>query len=182
MAEEKDMPPSYITIPEGEYRVLMSEVKRGMEVCEEAAKLRVALIALERRIPPNEKVAIGLVRHAAASSEEVSRMYVELSALERHLRQFDQELTPVRPHSRTDIRAAFENSVGFAQDAGVRLQRSSGKMNFSFESKKDPRFCGVGAASSVLSAHTEITRQIEELERKFGCDAPDDIETNGMKI
>jgi len=108
-------PPSYITIPEGEYRALMSEVRRGIEVCEEASKLRVALIALERRVPLQERLVAGLVKHAATSCEEVSRLQVELSALERRLREFDQELTPVRPPSRMDIQAAFENSVEFAQ-------------------------------------------------------------------
>jgi len=106
--------PSYITIPQGEYRSLLREVKRGAEVCVEISALRVLLLGLERRLPEEERVLITHVRTAAESCDEVSRLRVELAALERKLRDFDQELTPVRPTSRTDIQAAFENSVDFA--------------------------------------------------------------------
>lgn len=72
----------HIIIPRDEYLALVRELKRGVEVCDEVSRLRVELIALERR-----------------------------------LRELDQELTPVRPPSRTDIEAAFQASVEFARGA-----------------------------------------------------------------
>jgi hypothetical protein len=48
------------------------------------------------------------------SCDEVGRLRVELVAFRRRLRELDQELTPVRPPSRTDIKAAFDASVEFA--------------------------------------------------------------------
>lgn len=85
------MPVSYITIPQGEYRALVREVKRGVEVCDEVGDLRVALLALGRHLPDVEKVLRGLVRHAAESCDDVSRLRVELSALERRLREFEEK-------------------------------------------------------------------------------------------
>jgi len=107
------MPPSYITIPRSEYRDLLSEVRRGTEVCAEVAGLRVLLLALERRLPGEEKVLLERVKDAVTSCDDVSRLRVELSAFERRLREFEGELTPIRPPSRTDIQAAFENSSDF---------------------------------------------------------------------
>jgi len=108
------MPPDYITIPRSEWRALIREVKRGAEVCSEVGDLRIALLALERRLPPAEKITVALVKHVAGVCEDVGRLVIELAALERRLREFDQELTPVRPPSRIDIKQAFENSVDFA--------------------------------------------------------------------
>jgi len=108
------MPPAYITIPQSEYRTLLQEVRRGAEVCGEVSALRVLLLGLVRRLPDEESALLEYVKTASESCEEVARLRVELSALERRLREFDQELTPIRPPSRTDIQAAFENSVDFA--------------------------------------------------------------------
>ena len=107
------MPPNHILIPVSEYRSLVREVKRGVEVCDEAAGLRVTLLAFARQLPDVEKPLRTLVQKSAESCEDVSRLRVELLALERRLREFDTELTPVRPPSRTDIQAAFENSAEF---------------------------------------------------------------------
>jgi hypothetical protein len=54
------------------------------------------------------------VQSGIASCDEVARLRVELVAFRRQLRELDQELTPVNPPSRTDIKAAFDNSVEFA--------------------------------------------------------------------
>jgi hypothetical protein len=105
--------PAYITIPKGEYQALLREVKRGAEVCGEMSSLRVLLMGLERHLPDSEQTLLEYVRHAIESCEDVARLRVELSALERRLGEFDQELTPVRPPSRTDIEAAFQNSSDF---------------------------------------------------------------------
>ena len=104
---------SYITISRGEYMVLLHEVRRGAEVCQEIGTLRIVLQALlgDARVP---RGVIGDLRKGVEACDEVARLRVELAALERRLREFDQELTPVRPPSRADIRAAFDNSVEFA--------------------------------------------------------------------
>lgn len=107
------MPLSYVTIPVSEYRALMAEVKHGVEICDEMAKLRIALGVLERRLPLEGKVTLGILRKGIESADAVSRLRIELSSFERHLREFDQDLTPVRPSSRTDIQMAFENSLEF---------------------------------------------------------------------
>lgn len=110
------MPLDYITIPRSEYLSLLSEVRRGAEVCSEVETLRILLQALLKLLQGrvSKNVADDL-RRTVESAETVSRLRVELVALERRLREFDQELTPVRPPSRQDIAAAFSNSVEFAQ-------------------------------------------------------------------
>lgn len=54
------------------------------------------------------------VQVAIEACDEVGRLRVELVAFRRRLREYDQELTPVNPPSRTDIKAAFDASVEFA--------------------------------------------------------------------
>jgi hypothetical protein len=175
--------PAYITIPKSEYQALLREVKRGAEVCGEVADLRIALLALVRHLPDTDKILKGLAKHAADSCDEVSRLRVELAALDRRLQEFDQELTPVRPPSRADIKAAFDNSSEFLTGKKKTvLPPKGGSIRFSFASKKDPRFSGNGTSLSVSSAHEEITRRIEQLETELGCGAPDDIEMSGMKV
>lgn len=110
------MPASYVTIPRSAYEALLSELKRGAEVCIEISALRLMLQALVAPL----RARIGAVyfadlKKAIESCEEVSRLRVEISALERRLREFDQDLTPVSPPSRADIEAAFTNSSEFLQ-------------------------------------------------------------------
>lgn len=107
-------PPDYITIPRSEYEGLVSEVRRGVEVCQEVSNLRIALQTFSKNLKSADKTLLKETRDAVDSCEEVSRLRVELSALERRLREFDQELTPIRPPSRTDIQAAFDNANDFA--------------------------------------------------------------------
>ena len=82
------MPISYITIPRGEYESLLSEVRRGAEVCVEVGTLRITLqmLAGDGRVP---REVIGDLRKAAEACGDVSRLRVELAALERRLREFD---------------------------------------------------------------------------------------------
>lgn len=110
------MPISYITIPRGEYESLLSEVRRGAEVCAEIGSLRIKLQAIVGFLTGRvHKSVLDEARRTVEACDDVSRLKVELSALERRLREFDQELTPVRPASRQDIKAAFDNSVDFAR-------------------------------------------------------------------
>lgn len=97
----------HVSIPKSAYESLVRDVRRGIEVCGEMAKLRVMLRAIGS---DDENVA-----HAIESCEGVARLRVELVALERRLTEADTDLTPVRPPSRTDIKAAFDASVDFAQ-------------------------------------------------------------------
>jgi hypothetical protein len=105
--------PEHVTIPRGEYQSLLREVKRGAEVCGEISNLRITLLTLSRRL--EDPVALRALEHAIESCEEVSRLRIEFFALERRLREFDSELTPIRPPSRTDIQAAFDNANDYAQ-------------------------------------------------------------------
>lgn len=61
-----------------------------------------------------------------------------------------------------------------------RSERRSG-CDWSFKSVKDPRFTGGGTSGGVWSAQFDIDAAIKALETKYGCKAPDDIETQGMK-
>lgn len=97
----------YITIPKSGFEALLRDVRSGIEVCGEVARLRITLRAIESG---DENVA-----HAIKSCEDVGRLRVDLVALERRLTEADMDLTPVRPPSRTDIKAAFDASVEFAQ-------------------------------------------------------------------
>ena len=111
------MPPSYITIPRSEYSDLAGEVKRSIEICDAAANMRVALIALERRFPDSlkEKTMMLLLRHVVESCESIARFRVELLSFERRLSEFDQELTPVKPAGHSDSQAAFKAATEYAQ-------------------------------------------------------------------
>lgn len=108
------MPPGYVTIPRSEYEALVKEAKRGVEVCGEIGDLRLVLRLVADRMGELDPADKTLLEDAIEACADVGRLRVELSALERRLREADQELTPLRPPSRTDIRAAFENSVDFA--------------------------------------------------------------------
>ncbi len=104
----------YITIPRSEYLDLLREVRRGIEVCGEVGRLRLALSLLAKELELDAAPRAKL-QSAIDQCEEVMRLRAEFAALERRLREFDQEITPVRPPSRTDIKAAFDNSVDFAR-------------------------------------------------------------------
>ena len=106
---------SYITIPKSEYEALLLEVKKGIELCDSVKLLRRSLIGLGRRIPVSEDELAQEAKNVYEACDKVAKLRVELSEFERHLRLFNQELTPVRPPSRTDIQAAFENSSDFLQ-------------------------------------------------------------------
>lgn len=107
--------PAYITIPRSEYEALLKQVRQGVDVCDQISKLRLKLKSVEDVIPITELDAFELVREAVIECNSVARLRVDLVALERRLREFDQELTPVRPASSADIKAAFDNSVDYAQ-------------------------------------------------------------------
>ncbi len=108
------MPPDYITVPKSEYQSLVREVRRGVEVCAEISGLRITLQNLAGRLTQSMLDVPRALDHAIASCEDVGRLRIELFALERRLREFDQELTPMRPPSQMDIKAAFDLSRDFA--------------------------------------------------------------------
>ena len=60
------------------------------------------------------------------------------------------------------------------------VMRSS-STSYGFASKKDPRFKGEGQCSGVFVARDIINKEILELEKKLGVEAPDDIEIWAMK-
>ncbi len=99
----------HISIPKRDFQDLVHDVRRGIEVCGEMAKLRLTLRSL------SGVGELGTLKRAIESCEDVSRLRVELVALERRLMEADEELTPKRPPSRTDIKAAFDASVDFVQ-------------------------------------------------------------------
>jgi hypothetical protein len=110
------MPPNYITIPKSEYDTLVREVRRGIVACDAVANLRIKLGALARKLYPilKDDSVIKMIENAEDLCDETSRLRSEFVALERRLKEFDQELTPARPPSSADIKAAFDNSVDFA--------------------------------------------------------------------
>ena len=103
----------HISIPKSDFQALLRDVRRGIDVCGEVASLRFALRSISSRMGIDQKSAEQMSR-AIKSCESVARLRVELVALERRLLEADMELTPVRPPSRQDIKAAFDASVDFA--------------------------------------------------------------------
>ena len=99
----------HISIPKSDFQDLVRNVRRGIEVCGEVAKLRLTLQSL------SVGDLLEALERAIESCADVSRLRVELVALERRLMEADEEITPARPPSRTDIKAAFDASVGYAQ-------------------------------------------------------------------
>lgn len=121
-------PPSYITIPRSEYEALAREIRGSIEVCDTMVSLRGAMLALVGRLQAKiDQRPISILTRAIDMCERAIDTKLALFDLEQRLRQFDQELTPVRPPSRTDIQTAFENSERFARDAGAALQRKPPK-------------------------------------------------------
>lgn len=70
---------------------------------------------------PQQRAAVAIVRDALALVEEsmrantkmrdeLMRHHVDLSRVQRQLRELDEEFTPVRPPSRSDVAAAFATS------------------------------------------------------------------------
>ena len=100
----------HISIPKSDFQDLVCDVRRGIEVCGEMAKLRLTLRSLS-----GVDEHLEALKRAIESCEDVSRLRVELVALERRLMEADEELTPKRPPSRTDIKAAFDASVDFVK-------------------------------------------------------------------
>lgn len=123
------MPPSYITIPRSEYASLLGEMKQSLQVCDGAANLRIALVALERRLPGSlkDKATVLLLRHVVEACEEIAKFRIELLSFERHLNEFAnhdltpvrhitrEDLTPVDPPGHNDSQAAFKAATEYAQ-------------------------------------------------------------------
>lgn len=107
--------PQYITIPKHEFQSLLKEVKRGTEVCTSVGELRTKLRALEVKLAGNVgKDVLDVISQTVDACQEVNGLRIELAALERRLREFDQDLTPIRPPSRTDMQAAHDAQEAFA--------------------------------------------------------------------
>lgn len=88
----------------------MGLVRRCVEICTELGSLRFPLQSLAARDGSGNE-ALG---KAIESCKEAARLRVELAVIERMLIELEQELTPLRPPSRTDIKAAFDAASDFA--------------------------------------------------------------------
>lgn len=105
------MPTDYITIPRDQYEGIIRDIQRGMQVCEDTSErvlnLRLALAAIERLIPHSAEGLRKNLERALECCSAVSRINIELAALERTLREHDQEITARigRPGSRQDMMA-----------------------------------------------------------------------------
>lgn len=78
-------------------------------------RLRFVLREAESSVPATDVARLSDLRQAIKACTEVAELRVEFGMIERRLRALDPELTPTRPSSRTDIKAAFDASVEFAQ-------------------------------------------------------------------
>ena len=112
--DAKAMPVGDVIISRGAYRALLSDVQRASEICAEISTLKFTLRRLMARVS-DDAARVESLGKAVEACENATRMRVELAALERRIRELDHELTPLRPPSRTDIKAAFDASVEFAQ-------------------------------------------------------------------
>jgi len=101
-----------VRVPKTEYQAVLRGVRRGIEICSDVARLRFMLRAVSTRLKAYD---LEEVERAIKACEEVARLRVDLSSLERRLLEVDQELTPVRPPSRADIKAAFDNATDYAE-------------------------------------------------------------------
>jgi hypothetical protein len=108
-------PPSYISIPRSEYEALAREVRGSIEACDSLVSLRGTMLALVGRLEAKiDQRPLAILTRAIDACERAMDTKLALFDFEQRLRQFDQELTPVRPPSRADIQQAFENSIEFA--------------------------------------------------------------------
>lgn len=109
----------YVMIPRADYEALVREIHRAVETCVKTSSqminLRAPLLIIGRILPPNTAKGIrDALNSTVEGCDEVAQLRVELTAIERRMREFDQELTPVRPSSSADIKAAFETSTEYA--------------------------------------------------------------------
>lgn len=105
--------PERVTISKEGYQSILRDVRRALDVCDEVGKARPGLGALRRRAATAD--VQGVLDRAIKACEGVARLRVDFAALERRLLEVDEDLTPVRPPSRQDIKAAFDASIDFAQ-------------------------------------------------------------------
>jgi predicted nucleic acid-binding Zn-ribbon protein len=107
--------PGYITVPQEDFQTLLRELREYADACTKVAQLRIGLrIHIEEIRGRVSSKTIDSLTKAAETCEDVSQLRVELLALERRLRELDKDLTPVRPASQMDIRAAFDNANDYA--------------------------------------------------------------------
>lgn len=101
-------PPGYITIPRSEYEAILRSLRAVADSAraEGALYRRISALATYIRLP---RVDLAL---ALEASETLARA---ITKIDGKLREFDIEMTPVRPPSHADIKAAFQSSVDFAQ-------------------------------------------------------------------
>lgn len=77
-----------------------------------------AICVMDRVLSANDRAADALTRAVtpvaiAKARSEIAAHRIELIRLQREFREIDQELTPVRPPSRADMRAALKGAQGF---------------------------------------------------------------------
>lgn len=111
----KIMPLGFITIPREHYEAILHELRVVAQASRDGGPLYKRLRALAVRLPP-PLVDLGLALEAC---EGIARQITEIDG---HLRVFDLEMTPVRPPSYDDIRAAYENSAAYENTAVERAR------------------------------------------------------------
>lgn len=89
---------------------MLRALRRAEEISCADGTLRRRLRAIAPRLEP-PLTDLGLALEAA---ELLHKQVIEFTGL---LREYDQDMTPVRPPSHADIQAAFEASVEFAKRA-----------------------------------------------------------------
>jgi len=101
-------PPGYITIPRSEYETILYALRVAAYSAQAEGALHRRIGALAPRItPPRIDLALAL-----EASETLARA---ITRIERRLREYDLEMTPIHPPSHEDIEAAFASSEEFAQ-------------------------------------------------------------------
>ncbi len=83
------------------------------------------ICAIDRLLTSNAKAQDALARavtptDVAKARRELEAHRIELIRIQREMREIDQELTPVRPPSRDDMRAALRGAQNFGTGAKER--------------------------------------------------------------
>lgn len=107
--------PDHIRVPRSQFQALLREARHGASICDQLTHLRIALRAAQRHVPNIDREAQQILRKSVELCADAARLRIEFETLARRLRELDPEMTPVRPSSRQDIKAAFDASVDFAQ-------------------------------------------------------------------
>lgn len=102
------MPVGYVTIPRSEYEAVLRALR-------DAAASARAGGALYKRIGALAAQLSHARVEGALTLEEAERLAKHITRIDAKLREFDLEMTPVRPPSQSDMAAAFSSGDEFAR-------------------------------------------------------------------